>query len=183
MNDGTVTLAELRQWPPAVNVEDAARALGISRATAYVALREGRIGAGIAAQWVELRQQEIRAHSHQQALQQAHDSLDRGHPATYYSEAERKRQGLFNPRDPLGPPQDGEDEDDPGSLTGPGGHYAPSKRSLAYPGEDQGRANRSPVTWDGYVHARADAFDDDGWDAAVFRAMYGYDAPEDYFDE
>jgi predicted DNA-binding transcriptional regulator AlpA len=36
------SLAQIKRWPPAVNVEDAARALGISRATAYLALAEGR---------------------------------------------------------------------------------------------------------------------------------------------
>lgn len=35
-----------------------------------------------------------------------------------------------------------------------------------------------------YVHAgAAEPFDDDGSDVTVFRAMYGYDAPESYFDE
>lgn len=32
------TLREVRGWPAAVNVEDAARALGISRASAYEAI-------------------------------------------------------------------------------------------------------------------------------------------------
>lgn len=36
-----VTLAEVRQWPSTVSVEKAARALGVSRAVAYVAIAEG----------------------------------------------------------------------------------------------------------------------------------------------
>jgi predicted DNA-binding transcriptional regulator AlpA len=36
-----VTLAAVRRWPPTVNVEDAAQALGVSRATLYAALARG----------------------------------------------------------------------------------------------------------------------------------------------
>ena len=38
---GTVTLAEVRTWPPAVNVGRAAQALGVSRAALYAALARG----------------------------------------------------------------------------------------------------------------------------------------------
>ena len=36
------TLAQIRKWPASVNVEDAARALGISRASLYIAIAEDR---------------------------------------------------------------------------------------------------------------------------------------------
>jgi predicted DNA-binding transcriptional regulator AlpA len=36
-----VTLAAIRSWPAAVNVEQAATAVGISRASAYQAIAEG----------------------------------------------------------------------------------------------------------------------------------------------
>ena len=36
------TLAQIRRWPASVNVEDAARALGISRASLYTAIAEDR---------------------------------------------------------------------------------------------------------------------------------------------
>lgn len=36
-----VPLAEVRRWPAAVRVEDGARALGISRASAYQAIADG----------------------------------------------------------------------------------------------------------------------------------------------
>ncbi|MEU5872485.1 DNA-binding protein [Glycomyces sp. NPDC047369] len=35
------TLTEIRSWPAAVNVEDYARAFGISRAYAYESIRQG----------------------------------------------------------------------------------------------------------------------------------------------
>ena len=35
------TLREVRGWPAAIDVEDAARALGISRASAYQSISEG----------------------------------------------------------------------------------------------------------------------------------------------
>jgi hypothetical protein len=35
------TLREVRSWPAAVDVEDAARALGVSRASAYQSISEG----------------------------------------------------------------------------------------------------------------------------------------------
>lgn len=41
MENTVITLDEIRTWPPAVNAEDGARALGISRAHAYVSIREG----------------------------------------------------------------------------------------------------------------------------------------------
>jgi hypothetical protein len=36
-----VTLAEVRDWPPTVNVDRAALALGVSRAALYAAISEG----------------------------------------------------------------------------------------------------------------------------------------------
>lgn len=36
-----VTLAEVRDWPPTVNVDHAALALGVSRAALYAAISEG----------------------------------------------------------------------------------------------------------------------------------------------
>ena len=36
-----VTLAAVRRWPAAVNVEQAATAVGVSRASAYQAIAEG----------------------------------------------------------------------------------------------------------------------------------------------
>ena len=38
---GALTLAQIRRWPPTVPVEDAARALGTSRSTAYEAISSG----------------------------------------------------------------------------------------------------------------------------------------------
>jgi hypothetical protein len=35
------TLAQVRRWPPTVNVETAASALGVSRAGLYEAIRDG----------------------------------------------------------------------------------------------------------------------------------------------
>jgi hypothetical protein len=34
-------MAEIRGWPPTCNIEDAARALGVSRSSLYMAVREG----------------------------------------------------------------------------------------------------------------------------------------------
>lgn len=36
-----ITLAEVRGWPPTVNVDRAALALGVSRASLYAAISEG----------------------------------------------------------------------------------------------------------------------------------------------
>lgn len=41
MKNRRPTLDQIRRWPPAVNVEDAALALGISRSGLYAAVREG----------------------------------------------------------------------------------------------------------------------------------------------
>jgi predicted DNA-binding transcriptional regulator AlpA len=41
------TLREVRSWPAAVDVEDAARALGISRASAYQSISEGTFPAEV----------------------------------------------------------------------------------------------------------------------------------------
>ena len=41
MRNRRPTLEQIRRWPAAVNVEDAALALGISRSGLYVAVREG----------------------------------------------------------------------------------------------------------------------------------------------
>jgi hypothetical protein len=41
MRNRPITLAEIRKWPPTCNIEDAARALGVSRSSLYMAVREG----------------------------------------------------------------------------------------------------------------------------------------------
>ena len=41
MNNRPLTLAEIRKWPPTCNIEDAARALGVSRSGLYAAIAEG----------------------------------------------------------------------------------------------------------------------------------------------
>lgn len=41
MTDRPITLAQIRKWPPTCNIEDAARALGVSRSSLYMAVREG----------------------------------------------------------------------------------------------------------------------------------------------
>ena len=88
-------------------------------------LREGRFGAETARRWLELRaaarveaQREVRAHSHQTALRQAHEALDRGHVGSYSADDFAK---LFPPTSPIGP----DDEDDT-SMTGPG-HFTPTR--------------------------------------------------------
>jgi len=42
-----VTIAEVRGWPAAVRVEDGARALDISRASAYAAIADGTFPAKV----------------------------------------------------------------------------------------------------------------------------------------
>jgi hypothetical protein len=37
----SLTLAQIKRWPPTVRVEDGARALGCSRSTAYAAIAAG----------------------------------------------------------------------------------------------------------------------------------------------
>lgn len=37
------TMAEIRDWPPAVDVTQLALALGVSRSSAYESIREGRM--------------------------------------------------------------------------------------------------------------------------------------------
>ncbi len=41
MKNRPLTLAEVRRWPPTVNIEQAARALGVSRSSLYQAVGEG----------------------------------------------------------------------------------------------------------------------------------------------
>jgi hypothetical protein len=41
MRNRSITLAEIRKWPPTCNIEDAAWALGVSRSSLYMAVREG----------------------------------------------------------------------------------------------------------------------------------------------
>lgn len=106
---------------------------------------------------------QVSAHSHQQALQNAHQALDTGHGALYLSEAEKSRQSMFPPRSPLGPPEDDEDEDDTG-MTGPG-HFAPALKRRVI--DQQKRAS---------AHNPSD-------EADQFEALYGYRAPRGYFDE
>jgi Helix-turn-helix domain len=42
-----LSLAQIRRWPPTVAVEDAARALGVSRSTAYEAISSGTFPATV----------------------------------------------------------------------------------------------------------------------------------------
>lgn len=42
MDGQTVTLDEIRQWPPTASMEDAARALGISKSHGYKLAKSGR---------------------------------------------------------------------------------------------------------------------------------------------
>ena len=42
----SLTLADVRRWPPAVNVEQAALALGVSRASLYQAIAEDALPRG-----------------------------------------------------------------------------------------------------------------------------------------
>jgi hypothetical protein len=65
------------------------------------------------------RQRNVRAHTRQQAQDQAHQAIDRGYATVDLGPDEFA--SLFNPMSkdgPLGP-----DDDDPNSPTGPGGHY------------------------------------------------------------
>lgn len=94
---------------------------------------------------------EVMAHSNAQALQQAHDALDRGHPGAY---SEDEFTGLFPPSAPLG-------------------HAEEPKTSLIYPGEQQGRRDRSSVTWDGYTRASASTYDGLTDDEKQWRALFG----------
>ena len=41
MKNRPPTLTEIRKWPPTCNIEDAALALGVSRSSLYMAVREG----------------------------------------------------------------------------------------------------------------------------------------------
>jgi predicted site-specific integrase-resolvase len=41
MRNRPITMAEIRKWPPTCNIEDAAQALGVSRSSLYMAVREG----------------------------------------------------------------------------------------------------------------------------------------------
>lgn len=127
-------------------------------------VRERRFSAETARRLLEHRNQclaaarrDFAAHSNAQALQQAHDALDRGHPASYGDEFSK----MFPPSSPLGAPVD---DDDTGT-----GHYTPRKTSLIFPGEGQGQRNRPSVTWDGYVSGSA--YDDDGGDE--YDLLYG----------
>lgn len=104
------------------------------------AIREGRLTERGAAAMLEAR---ITAHSHQQALKQAHEALDRGHPASY-SEDEFAR--LFNPGSkggPLGP-----DDEEEGHVV------APRSRGIV----QQGDGTRA--SWDGYSSSGAPLSDD-----------------------
>lgn len=40
-NNRHVTLEEVRAWPPTIDVNEAARALGVSRAHAYASIKRG----------------------------------------------------------------------------------------------------------------------------------------------
>jgi hypothetical protein len=71
---------------------------------------------------IQAAERSVTAHSHQQALQDAHQALDRGHKANY---SDNEFAHLFPPGAPLSPD---DDEDDPESETGPGGHFAPPQK-------------------------------------------------------
>jgi excisionase family DNA binding protein len=47
MNGREVTLSDIRRWPAAVDVAQAARALGVGRSTAYQAIAEGTFPATV----------------------------------------------------------------------------------------------------------------------------------------
>jgi len=100
------------------------------------AVREGRIGAATAAEWLELRAAEharearwVRAHATQQMRDRLHSAVD---SALSGGGSGDEFARLFPPWDPLGPPVD------------ESGQY-PSQ-SLIYPGEQQGQRNRQPRT-------------------------------------
>lgn len=100
-----------------------------------------------------LNGQQVRAHSNAQALQQAHDALDRGHPASYQGD---EFSSLFPPSGPnaLGPAED--DDDNP---AGPG-HFTPARKALV-----QRASAGEPLT-----------------EADEFELLYGRPAPRGYFD-
>lgn len=89
----------------------------------------------------------VLAHSHQTALQQAHQALDRGHAANY---APDEFAALFPPGAKLGPAE----EDDPGPH--------PSRPHPIKPSEDVGGT--------GYTRASADERSD-----ADYAGLYGHD--------
>jgi hypothetical protein len=95
---------------------------------------------------------EIRAHSHQQALRDAHNALDRGHPASYPDDEFAK---LFNPASKDGPLAP-DDEDDADNPTGPGGH----------------QQIRRPPTVSDQQKRRASAHEP-YTDAELFRGLFG----------
>ena len=84
------------------------------------------------------RQREVRASSHQVALQQAHEALDRGHPGAY--DSRDAFNAMFPPSSPLGP----DDTEDDTSMTGPG-HFTPARpRSVS---DQQKRASATDDDW------------------------------------
>lgn len=97
---------------------------------------------------------EVSAHSHQQALRDAHEALDRGHQANYGPDEFAK---MFPPSAPLG-----SDDDDP-DETGPGAFTPGRKRQVS---DIQQRAAAG-----GHVT-----------DEELFIGLYGYRPRPGYFD-
>jgi hypothetical protein len=95
-------------------------------------VREGRIGAAAAADWLELRAAEharearqVRAHATQQMRDRLHGALD----SALFGGSTDEFSRLFPPWAPLGPDL---------------GHEEYPSQSLIYPGEQQGQRSRQP---------------------------------------
>lgn len=84
-------------------------------------VREGRFGAETARKMME-----VRAHSHQQALKDAHQALDRGHAANYPPDEFAK---LFPPSDQSPP----DDEDEPGHVALPNNSKVSNQQRASAP--------------------------------------------------
>lgn len=94
-------------------------------------VREGRFTAEGARRMLEQRQRDVRAHTHAQALQEAHDALNRGHKGSYTTD---EFSALFPPSAPLGQPED-DDADAPAHFALPNKSKITDseKRAAAYP--------------------------------------------------
>lgn len=127
------------------------------------AVREGRIGAATAAEWLELRAaeharqaREVRAHADQGMRDRVHNAVD----SALSGDAQDEYSRLFPPSKPLGPPQSAEE------------HYP---GPVIYRGQDQGQRTRRPgASWDGYVTGAVPVDDLPGADDYVrlFPAWY-----------
>jgi hypothetical protein len=125
-----------------------------SRDNPWRALREGRISVATAAAWAGDQEREVIAHSHAQALRDAHQALDRGHQANYDADEFAK---LFPPTGPaaLGP----DDTDETGD-----GAYTPGRKRQVTDIQQRAAAG-------GHVS-----------DEELFFALYGRPAPRGYFE-